>query len=126
MTQEALRMALEAMESVTVECNNFHHPKRDQNHHWAKCPPVVRWDKALTAIKKALTQPEQETVGYWKEHAQGMQRDYDLLLADYEKLAQRTWVGLTDDEISEIVRGTHNTGSFVRAIEAKLKEKNFV
>ena len=38
--------------------------------------------------------------------------------------AQRTWVGLTDEDISEIVRGTHNTGSFVRAIEAKLKEKN--
>ena len=37
---------------------------------------------------------------------------------------QRTWVGLTDEDISEIVRGTHNTGSFVRAIEARLKEKN--
>jgi len=37
---------------------------------------------------------------------------------------QRTWVGLTDEDISEIVRGTHNTGSFVRAIETKLKEKN--
>ena len=34
------------------------------------------------------------------------------------------WVGLTDEDISEIVRGTHNTGSFVRAIEAKLKQKN--
>jgi len=37
---------------------------------------------------------------------------------------KRKWVGLTDEDISEIVRGTHNTGSFVRAIEAKLKEKN--
>ena len=36
----------------------------------------------------------------------------------------RTWVGLTDEEISELIRATHNTGSFVRAIEAKLKEKN--
>ena len=58
MTQEALKLALEAMESVTVECNNFHHPKKDQNHHWAKCPPVGRWDKAITAIKEALAQPE--------------------------------------------------------------------
>ena len=41
-----------------------------------------------------------------------------------EALAQRTWVGLTDEDISEIVRGTHNTGSFVRAIESKLKAKN--
>jgi hypothetical protein len=37
---------------------------------------------------------------------------------------QRTWQGLTDEDISEIVRGTHNTVSFVRAIESKLKEKN--
>jgi hypothetical protein len=37
---------------------------------------------------------------------------------------QRTWQGLTDEDISEIVRGTHNTGSFVRAIESKLKQKN--
>ena len=70
MTQEALRMALEAMESVTVECNNFHHPKRDQNHHWAKCPPVVRWDKAITAIKEALAQPEQfcDANCVWTDH----------------------------------------------------------
>jgi hypothetical protein len=33
-------------------------------------------------------QPEQEPVAYWKEHAKGLQRDYDSLLADYEKLAQ--------------------------------------
>jgi len=37
---------------------------------------------------------------------------------------KRPWVGLTDEEISELIRATHNTGSFVRAIEAKLKEKN--
>ena len=37
---------------------------------------------------------------------------------------QRTWQGLTDEDISEIVRGTHNTVLFVRAIESKLKENN--
>ena len=42
----------------------------------------------------------------------------------YTTPPQRTWVGLTDEDVSEIVRGTHNTGSFVRAITAKLKEKN--
>ena len=40
------------------------------------------------------------------------------------KKPKREWVGLTDEDISEIVRGTHNTRSFVRAIESKLKEKN--
>ena len=38
--------------------------------------------------------------------------------------AKREWVGLTDEEISELIREAHNTGSFVRVIEAKLKEKN--
>ena len=75
------------------------------------------------------SQPEQELVGYWKEQAQGMQRDYDLLLADYEKLAQRTWVGLTDVEIEQAIElismlhGDYAT-EVAYAIEAKLKEKN--
>lgn len=42
----------------------------------------------------------------------------------WQAKAQRTWIGLTDEDISEIVRGTHNTGSFVRAITAKLKKLN--
>ena len=42
---------------------------------------------------------------------------------------QRTWVGLTDDEINEVLGGDiHDEPNglleFVRAIEAKLKEKN--
>ena len=42
---------------------------------------------------------------------------------------QRTWVGLTEDEINEVLGGDirdEPSGEleFVRAIEAKLKEKN--
>ena len=42
---------------------------------------------------------------------------------------QRTWVGLTDEEVSEVFGGdihAEHSGElrFVRAIEAKLKEKN--
>ena len=67
--------------------------------------------------------PEQEPVGYWKEHAQGLQRDYDSLLADFQ--AQRTWVGLTDEEIDTWnIVGHESLREFVRAIEAKLKERN--
>jgi len=39
---------------------------------------------------------------------------------------KKEWVGLADEEISELIRASHNTGSFVRVIEAKLKEKNNV
>jgi hypothetical protein len=42
----------------------------------------------------------------------------------YVYAPKREWVGLTDEEISELIRESHNTGSFVRVIEAKLKEKN--
>ena len=53
-----------------------------------------------------------------------------LELPNHTQSPQRTWVnattwrGLTDEEISELIRETHNTGSFVRAIEAKLRSKN--
>ena len=47
-----------------------------------------------------------------------------LELQRYMEFKRREWVGLTEEDISEMVRGTHNTGSFVRAIEALLKEKN--
>ena len=43
----------------------------------------------VVRLQEALAQPEQEAVGYWKEQAEGLQRDYDLLLADYEKFAQQ-------------------------------------
>ena len=45
--------------------------------------------------------------------------------------AKRTWVGLTDEEITELhheikvqLMGTYKTEDIYRAIEAKLKEKN--
>jgi hypothetical protein len=41
----------------------------------------------------------------------------------YTTPPQRTWVGLTNEELSQI-EGTHLGRSFAKAIEAKLKEKN--
>jgi hypothetical protein len=63
---------------------------------------------------------EQEPVAYWKEHAQGLQHDYDSLLAEFQ--AQRTWVGLTDEEHSKCWHS--NPDKAIKNIEAKLKEKN--
>ena len=43
----------------------------------------------------------------------------------YERPTQRTWVGLTDEEISAIDWKSDETlHDFARAIEAKLKDKN--
>jgi hypothetical protein len=43
------------------------------------------------------------------------------------KASQRTWVGLTDEEIASVANNNHpldGIRSFARAIEAKLKELN--
>jgi hypothetical protein len=59
--------------------------------------------------------------GLFQEYMPEIHRLAELVRAD-EK-AQRTWVGLTDEEISALdYSGTRI--EFVRAIEAKLKEKN--
>ena len=101
---EALRLALEALETP-----------------W-NAPYVNGCDlalgkkvKAIAAIKEALAQPEQDWIE--RERAVGYRE------AHRAALAQRTWVGLTDEELSQI-EGTHIGRSFAKAIEAKLKDKN--
>ena len=76
-------------------------------------------------------------IGYWKE-SDGIHPDYDTvalrdvakLYAKYDELykAQRTWVGLTDEEIEQGCKESWVTEqawqSAVWWAEAKLKEKN--
>ena len=115
MTQEALKLALE-----WAEANG------EIVFAGGGMDAVNKMNSWATAIKEALAQPEQEPVAYWKEHAQGLQRDYDSLLADFQ--AQRTWVGLTDEEIAQGCKESWVTEqawqSAVWWAEAKLKEKN--
>jgi hypothetical protein len=42
----------------------------------------------------------------------------------YFEQPQRTWVGLTDEEISATSKGHMVRSTYARAIEAKLKQKN--
>jgi len=51
------------------------------------------------------------------------------LRAEIERLKQRTWVGLTEDQIDELEKefigfSVPNIYNFVQAVEAKLKERN--
>ena len=50
----------------------------------------------------------------------------DAITAIKEALAQRTWVGLTDEEREQVINANTSTGLWHMAkdIEAKLKEKN--
>jgi len=186
MSIEAMKQALEALEGFIPYL-----PLKDE----AQCN---RYDKAITAIKEALAQPEQEPVmilpdgsafgvmsfplpdDHWLyapneykdgeyepidlpkpilTHAlrdavvaavryavrgatmRGQETDFDpdalvqnavyALCGPYTTPPQRTWVGLTDEEIAdcaEKMEASDPTDSFwrefFRGIEAKLKEKN--
>jgi len=81
----------------------------------------------IDAIRTRLAQPEPELepFGYFqfdlRLDAWVLNRDSNKGVAFYTAQEKKEWVGLTDEEISELIRASHNTGSFVRVIEAKLK-----
>lgn len=95
MTQEALKLALEALEE----------------HHYGVAQIIIR---------EALAQTQEPLIGCVNHDCDKCQ-------------AQRTWVGLTDEEIKPCWHEACQTDLeltsqlvvyFARAIEAKLKEKN--
>jgi len=124
MTQEALKLALEALEESKTNNDSmeFHDRK----------------NKAITAIKEALAQPEQEPVA-WVCYGVGDKKDIDFEQYDVDALPvgtnlyttppQRTWIGLTDEEVANFASrlwplAEKQVSDRLRAIEAKLKEKN--
>jgi hypothetical protein len=132
---EALKLALEALETLMLERGSI-------------------YDKAITAIREALAlvnkvdqeQPaQQEPVDKsgspcpkfwdWLPKAYDFEglgnfTKYDMevaFLAGKQSVpAQRTWVGLTDEEWQDLSDryGLIIWGPFKREIEAKLREKN--
>ena len=111
--KEALKLGLEAL-CVAVE------PKKGKVYarEFEPIDCFAMHEQAITAIKEALAQPEQEPVAWLTEER-------------YAQLhtPQRTWVGLTDEEVlkfRDIVPNTlgYDLIEFAQAIEAKLKEKN--
>ena len=116
---EALKLALEALKQID-EAMPF---------------PVAKLAQA--AIKKALAQPEQ-----LREENERLHVENRRLIDRIESIGvpvgvggfattttQRTWVGLTPDELNAIFDGFKTWSSFqitdvYFAIEAKLKEKN--
>ena len=119
---EALRMALDALGNSWTEPNTKQYEIEKE---------------AITAIKKALAQPEQEpvatvtsetrnpdvTMSWWHEPALCVGTKL------YTTPPKREWIGLTDKEIlkfQDIVPNTlsHDLIEFAQAIEASLKELN--
>ena len=131
MTQEALKLALEAL--YPIAHNTTDDPRGQAN-------------KAITAIKEALAQ-EQEPVAWMFQHDKTGRMNYvsndgvhnpTMFLEMNPRYAlvcplyphpQRTWVGLTEDEIAQAIKsinmlhGDYAT-EIAYAIESKLKELN--
>ena len=120
---EALKMALEGL-----QCANS---------------PNGDYEDVITAIKEALAQTQEPVAWgvfddnlhdmfFAKEEAQEMVRlkgDGSTVKPLYTTPPQRTWVGLTYEEETELIRLAHNHAGirfYIQAAEAKLKEKNNV
>jgi hypothetical protein len=128
---EALKLALEALEYMSMTAERYVDNRIPE--------------EAITAIKEALAQT-QKPVAWIEKDMQCDDFDSDSVTCEKPTIAadgwewvslyttppQRTWVGLTADEIwdewleqSKPERNTHNfVVAFTRAIEAKLKQKN--
>ena len=110
--KEALKLALEALENAIA----VRHGKDGTKF----VDPLE--SNAITAIKEALAQPEQELVEDVVAYHSDGTRTVRIAL-------KRPWVGLTDEEIQVSWDGAMDGAVFTRrnvynAIEAKLKEKN--
>ena len=130
MTKEAMKMALEALTYIYTETT------ADEDE-------LI--DQAITAIKEALAQPEQEPIGYIseaetdrliaqkQETIEGLNRDYDLLFAEHQLLLKKEWVGLTQTQVKLLWEGVQEEAVksgdslnwvFYTHINEALKEKN--
>ena len=119
MTQtETLRLALEYVELVPDDRYNAEH---------------IDQDALITAIKSAL-QAKDEPVAWMSEEDDCIfldkdkpnPMDYDFWTPLYTTPPQRTWIGLTDEEIAEALGDEIDSVYMTdfRRVEAKLKEKN--
>ena len=107
--RQALELALEALEDYVEEYGPH---EKDSGAAYA-----------ITAIKEALAQPEQEPVKMVAYNCTcGKTMKFESLHGVVAP--QRTWVGLTDEEVASFDVHAIVDAECVRAIEAKLKEKN--
>ena len=120
---EALKLALDFIERVNKD-------------GWILADLEPEMYAAITAIKEALAQPEQEPVAWFSTLPDGKlsikivgkptDGNWEPL---YTTPSQRPWVGLTYEEETELIRLAHNHAGirfYIQAAEAKLKEKNNV
>ena len=86
---------------------------------------LEKMNATIPALRQALAQPEQEPLVWMNKYghvASFQNEEYKDPL--YTAPPKREWVGLTDEDRSDLLTQHHGWNEFGIAIEAKLKEKN--
>jgi len=115
MSREAMKQALEALESDPISHAG-----------------LVSRKQAITALRQALEEKQEPVMWLktWSDGSLSVLKTKSHAFADHEleplytAPPKREWVGLTPYEIQEIHFKNPHWGDFACAIEAKLKEKN--
>ena len=137
MTQEALKLALDALEKLACLGNGSSHGNSIGND-------IAK--ESIIAIKEALAQPEQEPVAWMFQHNETgrmnyvsndgihnptmfleMNPRYALVCPLYAHPPQRTWVGLAKEDrlcAKYMQDAPDGIEAVIDYIEAKLKELN--
>ena len=138
-------MGYEYKQKARESLNAIYEALAEQQTDWE----AVAADQAMTIALLRAEQPAQQEPVAWLiwlhgpaghfDHKQFAELEFERRNKEYpdpdRKLlplytsppAQRTWVGLTDEEITDIwaeASPYYHEDDFARAIEAKLKEKN--
>jgi hypothetical protein len=123
---EALKLALEALESSRVFVTTREKIKHPEGTEW--------YDQAITAIKEALAQPEQEPVAIVEVFGKDWRLEYMSLPVGKHNLytqqyiyttpPKHTWVGLTDEEMMDAIYVDDTPMERGRRVESKLRSKN--
>ncbi len=141
--RKAAEMVLEALETLWGILDDIDTASdiAKENDTWyrkrVEALQKKRWDTTITtdgyklkggpveALRQALTEPEQEPVGYVSESGKGAYILAGVDLDDDTPLytaPPKRWVGLTDEEFKRF--SFNAPWEVVQEIEAKLKEKN--
>ena len=121
---EVLKQALDALETeVSIDWTN-----NDEFNASAE-----KMHDAITSLQQAIKELESQEPVAWCRYEDGMWVYYETKAWDdlqplYTHPPQRTWVGLTDEEVKhewEVWRANiPRYAGFATGIEAKLKQKN--
>jgi len=132
MSREAMQMALEALELLA----RYENPStKIQVRKPKDGGPIVTMyphkvaTEAAALLRERLAQPEQESVKFCTYPKCQTTAGCAGVCARQNTTPQpRQWVGLTDEEIGEVISGQFAERNYwvkiTKALEAKLKEKN--